>query len=130
VQQAIIMKFIFSILLLCSFSFTRAQQSVKLEDIASHVGDSVTVTGKVYGIKYFESAKASPTLINVGAAFPNQLLTVVIYGEDRKRMELDPEKTFTNADLSVTGKVELFKSKPQIVITDKSQLSVLPAKKD
>jgi DNA/RNA endonuclease YhcR with UshA esterase domain len=130
VQQAIIMKFIFSILLLCSFSFTRAQQSVKLEDIASHVGDSVTVTGKVYGIKYFESAKASPTLINIGAAFPNQLLTVVIYGEDRKRMELDPEKLFTNADLSVTGKVELFKGKPQVVITDKSQLSVLPAKKD
>jgi DNA/RNA endonuclease YhcR with UshA esterase domain len=130
VQQAINMKCIFSFILLCSFSLTRAQQSVKLEDIASHVGDSVTVTGKVYGIKYFESAKASPTLINIGAAFPNQLLTVVIYGEDRKRMELDPEKLFTNADLSVTGKVELFKGKPQVVITDKSQLSVLPAKKD
>jgi DNA/RNA endonuclease YhcR with UshA esterase domain len=130
VQQAINMKCIFSFILLCSFSLTRAQQSVKLEDIASHVGDSVTVTGKVYGIKYFESAKASPTLINIGAAFPNQLLTVVIYGEDRKRMELDPEKLFTNADLSITGKVELFKGKPQVVITDKSQLSVLPAKKD
>ena len=129
-QQATNMKFIFSLILLCSFSFTRAQQSVKLEDIASHVGDSVTVTGKVYGIKYFESAKASPTLLNIGATYPNQLLTVVIYGEDRKRMELDPEKTFTNADLSITGKVELFKGKPQIVITDKSQLSVLPAKKD
>ena len=103
---------------------------MKLEDIASHIGDSVTVTGKVYGIKYFESAKASPTLLNIGATYPNQLLTVVIYGEDRKRMELDPEKTFANADLSVTGKVELFKVKPQIVITDKSQLSVLPAKKD
>jgi DNA/RNA endonuclease YhcR with UshA esterase domain len=45
-------------------------------------------------------------------------------------MELDPEKLFTNADLSITGKVELFKGKPQVVITDKSQLSVLPAKKD
>jgi DNA/RNA endonuclease YhcR with UshA esterase domain len=130
VQQAINMKYIFSFILLCSFSLTRAQQSVKLEDIASHVGDSVTVTGKVYGIKYFESAKASPTLINIGAAFPNQLLTVVIYGEDRKRLELDPEKTFADADLSVTGKVELFKGKPQIVVTDKTQLSVLPAKKD
>jgi DNA/RNA endonuclease YhcR with UshA esterase domain len=130
VQQATNMKFIFSFILLFSFSFTRAQQQVKLEDIASHIGDSVTVTGKVYGIKYFEAAKASPTLLNIGATYPNQLLTVVIYGEDRKRMELDPEKTFANADLSVTGKVELFKGKPQIVITDKSQLSVLPAKKD
>lgn len=124
------MKYIFSLALLCSFFITRAQQAVKLEDIATHVGDSVTVTGKVYGIKYFESAKAAPTLINIGAAFPNQLLTVVIYGEDRKRLELEPEKTYTDADLSITGKVELFKGKPQIIITDKSQLSVLPAKKD
>jgi DNA/RNA endonuclease YhcR with UshA esterase domain len=130
VQQAINMKYILSLVLLCSFSLSRAQQSVKLEEIASHVGDSVTVTGKVYGIKYFESAKAAPTLINIGAAYPNQLLTVVIYGEDRKRLELDPEKTFADADLSVTGKVELFKGKPQVVVTDKRQLSVLPAKKD
>jgi DNA/RNA endonuclease YhcR with UshA esterase domain len=117
------MKSFFCFLLLAAFSAAKAQKPVRLEEVKDHIGDSVTVIGKVYGIKYLEQAKGAPTLINLGAAFPNQLLTVVIFGEDRKRLALEPEKRFADALVSVSGKVELFKGKPQIVITDNSQIT-------
>jgi DNA/RNA endonuclease YhcR with UshA esterase domain len=117
------MKSFFCFLLLLGCLTTRAQKAIKLEEVKDHIGDSVTVTGKVYGIKYLEQAKGAPTLINLGAAFPNQFLTVVIFDEDKKRLALEPEKQFADAQVSVTGKVELFRGKPQIVITDKSQIT-------
>jgi DNA/RNA endonuclease YhcR with UshA esterase domain len=118
------MKSLLCFLLLLAFSAAKAQKSIQLEEVKDHVGDSITVSGRVYGIKYLEQAKGAPTLLNLGAAFPNQLLTVVIFGEDRKRLALEPEKQFADAQVLVTGKLELFKGKPQIVITDKSQITI------
>jgi DNA/RNA endonuclease YhcR with UshA esterase domain len=106
--------------------FTYAQKEIKLEEVKDHVGDSITVKGKIYGIKYFENAKNQPTLINVGAAYPNQLLTIVIYGDVRKKLTYDlSEKKYSQGMAVVTGKVELYKDKPQIVVTDLSQFNIL-----
>lgn len=119
------MKYIALITLLFAFSATRAQKNITLTELNDHIGDSITVTGKVYGIKYFENAKESPTLINIGAAYPNQLLTVVIYGDDRKKLSIVPEKAFSDKELSISGKVELFKGKPQIVIHSENQIKAI-----
>lgn len=88
------------------------------------MGDSVKVCGKVYGIKYLEQAKNSPTLINIGGAYPNQLLTVVIWGDVRKEFEKTPEELFTDKNVCVVGKIEIFKGKEQVVIGKKDQISV------
>ena len=122
-----IMKYILLPFVAIIFSmFTYAQKEIKLEEVKDHVGDSITVKGKIFGIKYFENAKNQPTLINVGAAYPNQLLTIVIYGDVRKKLTYDiSDKKYSQGMAIVTGKVELFKDKPQIVINDPSQLSFI-----
>ena len=101
-----------------------AQVAIKLEDVGKHVGDSVKVCGKVYGVKYLQQAKNSPTFLNVGAAYPNQLLTVVIWEETRKKFEKYPEELFADKNVCITGRVELFKEKPQIVVASVVQLLV------
>ena len=58
-----------------------SQKQIKLEDASKSIGDSVTTCGKVYSARYFEGSQDAPTLLNLGAAYPNQLLTVVIYGK-------------------------------------------------
>ena len=99
--------------------------TIKAEDIGQHVGDSVKICSKVFSARYFEQSKNSPTLLNMGAAFPNQLFTVVIWSEVRKQFETAPDVFFLNKTVCVTGKVELFKDKPQIVLHSKEQIEVV-----
>ncbi|MBB1287271.1 hypothetical protein HRH25_23045 [Flavisolibacter sp. BT320] len=105
---------------------SHSQKDIKINELSNHTGDSVTLKGKVFGIRYLESAKNAPTFINVGGVFPNQLLTIVIWGNVRKNLGYAPEeKPYVNGFAKVSGRVELFRGKPQIVITNPSQLSIL-----
>lgn len=100
-----------------------AQQVIKLEDVSKHIGDSVKVCSKVSGIRYLENAKDQPTFINLGGSYPNQLLTIVIWADTRARFEKSPEELFTGKEICVTGRVELFREKPQIVVKKKEQIA-------
>jgi hypothetical protein len=120
------MKFFLSLLLLSCSTGLNAQTTIELKDIANHIGDSVKVKGKIFGVRYLEAAKNTPTFINVGGAYPNPLLTVVIWGEVRNKLGYLPEdKKYSGGMAVVTGKVELYKDKPQIVISDPQQLQIL-----
>ena len=120
------MKGLLTVLTLFVTLCVSAQTEIGLDELASHVGDSVIVKGKIHGVRYLESAKNTPTFINVGGAFPNQLLTIVIWGDVRKKLNYAPEeKPYVNGFAKISGKVELYKGKPQIVIMNPSQLTIL-----
>jgi hypothetical protein len=119
------MKLLVLALLSLCFMNSYGQTEVKLEQLKNHVGDTVKVKGKIYGARYLETAKNTPTLINVGGAYPNQLLTIVIWGYVKKEFDYDPgDKKNVGGIAVVTGKVELYKEKPQIVVNDPSQLRI------
>ncbi|MGZ3854109.1 MAG: hypothetical protein ACXVBX_15040 [Flavisolibacter sp.] len=119
------MKYLPTLLLCFLFLSTYAQKEIKLEELKDHIGDSVKVQGIISGVKYLESAKNTPTFISVGAAYPNQLLTIVIWGDVRQNMTLLPSSKDVGNKIVVAGKVELFKDKPQIVIKDPRQLEIV-----
>jgi hypothetical protein len=114
---------ILSAFLLACF-FVSAQKEIKAEDIAKHVGDSVKVCGKIFTTRYFENAPNSPTLLNVDGAYPNQIFTIVIYSDVRKEMGGSPEVEYKEKKVCITGKVDLYRNKPQIVLHSASQLTV------
>lgn len=101
-----------------------SQIKIKPEEAASHIGDSVTICGKIFGGKFLDAAKNQPTFLNVGAAYPKQLLTIVIWGNTRKLFSYKPEEALNNKTVCVTGRIETFKDKPQIVVTNPSQLKI------
>lgn len=102
----------------------KVKSPVDIADISFFTGDTVTVSGRVFSAKYLEGSATSPTLLNMGAAYPDQLLTVVIEGKDRANFMQQPESFFTGKEISVTGKVALYKGKPQIVVQRKDQIRV------
>ncbi len=119
------MKKVFALLLGVNLGLLSYSQTViKLDDVNKHIGDSVKVCGKVYGIRQVATAKNEPTFINLGGAFPNQLLTVVIWNDVRKTFEKAPEELFKDKEICVVGKVELFRERPQIVLREKGQVVV------
>lgn len=86
---------------------------VKLEDIKNYTGKTVTVSGKVFSSRDI----GSMVLVNLGAAYPNQLLTLALKGEAKPLGSTLEGKTIT-----VTGEVIDYKGKPEIILTDKNLL--------
>ncbi|GGB17807.1 hypothetical protein GCM10011511_47020 [Puia dinghuensis] len=88
---------------------------IDVADAGAHVGENVVVSAKVYGYKAFEGL----TLVNLGAAYPNQLLTVVLKGDVK-----DAYTGIEGKTVEATGKIILYKGKPEIVVTDAAHFVV------
>jgi hypothetical protein len=93
-----------------------AAVTVKLEDVKNAIGKTVSTQGKVYSTKDI----GSMVLVNLGAAYPNQLLTLALKGEAKTMGAQLQGKTIT-----VTGDVINYQGKPEIVVTGAQQLKVL-----
>ena len=90
-------------------------KSIDIHEVAKHVDENVSVCAVVYGYKNL----GSMTLVNLGAAYPNQLMTVVLRGEAKNAYEGIDGKT-----ICVTGKVEMYRDKPEIVVTSMKQINL------
>lgn len=100
-----------------------AQKEIKPEEVKNHIGDSIIVQGKISGVRFFETS--SKTLINIGAAYPDQLFTIVILPEVRSKLHVFPTSKDVGNIVWVTGKVELYNGKPQIAINDVKQIDII-----
>jgi len=114
------MKKLTLIILLCTVAvFTKAQTTISIKDISKHIGETVTICDSVYTTR----ALPNLTLINLGAEFPKQLLTVVIYKADLEKFK-EPEKAFLNKKVCITGKLVLYNDKPQIVVNEAKHIAL------
>lgn len=86
---------------------------VKLEDVKNFTGKNVSAKGKVYSIKDI----GSMVLVNLGAAYPNQLLTVALKGQAK-----DWGSQLENKTITVEGEVIDYKGKPEIIISEPSKI--------
>ncbi len=100
-----------------------APKVITIEEAPKHVGEMVKVCTKIYGGKYIESSKA-PTLLNAGADYPDNPLTLVIWSDKRANFKNPPEVFYKGKDVCVTGKVQLYKGKPEIVVTAEEQIQL------
>lgn len=116
-------KLFFTLGVLFNIVAINAQTKIKLDEVSKHIGDSVTVCGKVSDIRYFENSKNKPTFLNIGAKYPNQQLTLVIWETVRTLYSGKVEDLF-NKEICITGRIILYKDKPEIVINKPEQIMV------
>lgn len=95
---------------------------IKIEDISTYMGDSVKICTKIYGGRYLFRMKDKPTHLEVGADYPKNPITIVIWGKDRENFEERPEMMYAYRNACITGKLEFNKDKPQIIVTNPSQI--------
>jgi DNA/RNA endonuclease YhcR with UshA esterase domain len=60
--------------------------------------------------------------LNLGKPYPNQVFTAVIWGSDRSKFG-SPENSLNGKQVCVTGHIQLYRGKPEIVVRDTNQLS-------
>jgi hypothetical protein len=92
------------------------------EDAASHIGETATVCGVAASAKFEAHARAQPTLLDLGKSYPQAVFTAVIYGDHRSKFGT-PETSLHGKHVCVTGQISDYHGKPEIVLTDPSQLT-------
>jgi len=97
-------------------------QTVSIDSIQYYIGKTVTVCDKVYGAHVSKSAK-SATYINLGDNFPNNKLTVVIFESELSKFGYVPSVFLKDKEICVTGKVLLYKDKPEIIVNDSNNIT-------
>lgn len=97
---------------------------IDIKEATKHVGDSVRICSKLFSSRYLDSSLNRPVLLNAGANYPNQLLTVVIPEEFRERFSNVPEVLYDKKKVCVCGVVQLVKNKPQIIVRDRAQMRI------
>jgi DNA/RNA endonuclease YhcR with UshA esterase domain len=117
-------KMMFTLAAVLTGSLAFCQVTVSVDSLASHVGEKVTVCDRVYSTRFLSQSASQPTFLNVGAAYPNSPLTIVIFGDDRKNFKQPPEEAFSGKAICVTGIVKQYKGKAEIVVQTEDQLVI------
>jgi len=99
---------------------TYAQTKIGSKEASHHVGDTLTVCGKLYSKKVIPST--GMVLLNLGGYYPNQDLTIVIKASTMKLFKQPVGKLFEPGQICVFGAVVAYKGKPEIIINNPQQI--------
>lgn len=97
---------------------------VPATEASRHVGEIAEVCGRVASAAYIASVKGRPTFLNLERPYPDQPFTVVIWGSNRAGFASPPERLFDAKSICVTGRIETYRGKPQIEVTDPGQITI------
>jgi opacity protein-like surface antigen len=101
----------------------RAQKKITVDELTNNVGNIVTVCDRIVDGRFLQTSADKITLLNIGGRFPYQKLTIVIPAESRGVFPSAPELFFPNKTVCITGKVELFREKPQIRLSSANNIT-------
>lgn len=90
-------------------------------EASRHIGEKATVCGMVSGGYYARKSNGQPTFINLDGRYPHQKFTIFILGKYRHNFS-SPERSYNGRNICVTGTITRYKGKPQIKVSDKSQI--------
>jgi hypothetical protein len=112
------------VLALCVPSFVQAaDKTLTATEAKDHIGQKATVCGIVASTHYAAGSHGSPTFINLDKAYPNQVFTIVIWGDDLSKFT-DKPTSWEGKKLCATGTIDRYRNIPEIVAKLPSQITV------
>ncbi len=112
-----------AVLLLAGLLLAGESLTIPATAAADHIGETVTVCGKVVSGRYLSRSRSRLTFLNFEKAYPHQVFTVVIPGTDRHKFD-HPEKKYSGQTICVTGRIQRYQGRPQMVVTDPRQIKI------
>lgn len=94
-------------------------QSVSAANAKNHVGEKVTVCGKVANEWTATGSKGEPTFINLDEPYPHQIFTIVVWGEDKPAVGKLPDQ---GSHVCIFGVIQEYHGVPEIKVWSRSQL--------
>ena len=90
-----------------------------------HIGEYKTVKGLVASAKYLSRVKGRPTFLNLDKAYPNQVFTIVIWGDTRDQFSEHPEYFYRGKNITVSGIIIEYKGIAEIIVSDPNQINLV-----
>jgi hypothetical protein len=102
--------------------------AIAARDAVDHIGETLTVCGKVNGANWLFNKKGHPTWLNLGPAYPGQVFNAVIWGEQRRDWPLSgkPDVVYLDRVICVTGMIEAYQAWAQIQDLAMADIQVIP----
>ena len=97
----------------------KAPPIITPEEAAKRVGQHVIVQGRVTQIVLSVNLT---THINFGGIYPNHVFTVTIFKANQSRFP--GVREYDGKVIQVEGEVNLYRGKPEIVLTERSQIRI------
>src|SRR5260370_35351299 len=103
---------------ICSSSIIAQTSTYTPGEAAKHVGETAKITGTVDGVH--QSGKSN-IFLNMGGKYPNQAFTAFIPSASAAQFP-NPQQ-YEGRTVAVSGKIALYKGKPEIIVNSPSQIS-------
>lgn len=100
-----------------------AQNTVTADSLSYHEGQFIRVCATVTGI-HVSTGKSETTFINFGEPFPNNSFSLVIFQKDAETFSYKPAELLENKNICITGRVKIYKGKPEIIINNEKQIRI------
>ena len=97
---------------------------ISAHEAKDHVNTPAEVCGEVASTAFVEELEGQPTFINFERPHPEQVFTVVIWGEYRQQWQNPPAQLYRNQSLCVTGRIVLHNEIPQISVRTPGQVRI------
>ena len=89
-------------------------QTISAKEAAEHIGQKQTVCGEIAGEHTASGSHGTPTFINLDQAYPHQIFTILIWGEDKQSVGQFP----ASGHVCATGTITEYHGAPEIVLRD------------
>ena len=99
-----------------------ADKSLTAAESKNHVDERATVCGVAASIHYAAQSRGTPTFINLDKPYPNQVFTILIWGEDLAKFH--KPASWEGKRLCATGTITLYRGSPEIVVKSGNQLAI------
>lgn len=114
-------KYYFVILFLLGLSLTYAQKVYTPAEAKDHIDETAVIKGEISQVTV---TKAGQIYFNMGGKFPNNSFSGVILKNNASKFE--NVKEFEGKIVEISGKIKLYKDKPEILIEKKEQVVIIP----
>jgi hypothetical protein len=118
------------VLLIVQPALAQTQNALTAAEAKNHIGETVTVCGKVVSTQYAVSTKGQPTFLDLDQTYPDKVFTVVIWGSSRSKFSKSarvrpPEIEYKDRHICVNGKITKYRSVPEITVDHPFQIAVI-----
>src|SRR5262249_26351548 len=98
-------------------------QTLTASQAKDHVGEKATVCGVVASTRYAAQSKGAPTFVNLDKPYPNQVFTILVWGEDLPKFSGKPT-SWNGKKVCATGTISSYRGIPEIVAKSPDQISL------
>lgn len=112
-----------SVFLVGCLSEAVAASSLTTDEAKNHIGENATVCGVVASTHYAARSRGTPTFVNLDKPYPNQVFTILIWGEDLSKFSPSPA-TWERKRVCATGVISSYRGSPEIVARSPGQIKL------